>query len=149
MKTEEKMFKDVKISDDIEDHHRDPLTEIIGKIGKFQLTWAFITAIPVIFHGWMMMSNKWVTYNIDHWCARPISDIDLEQWLNLSAPLLPDGSFDNCHVFDVSFSKILERPSEDTPKIPCSNWEYDTSLFSVKIKYIPAYVVLEVSEVRK
>ena len=89
-----------------------------------------------------MLSNKWLTYPSDHWCARPshatggqnLTDLSVEQWRNISAPLLSDGMFDKCSMFDVEYSADMARPDEDTtPVVPCKNgWEYDTSVFQVQ-----------------
>ena len=112
----------------------DKLTEIIGEVGPWQLLWVGLPDISIAVHCWMMMSNKWLTYKTDHWCARPagLDDLTREQWLNLSSPILADGSFDKCHMFDLNYNETFERPDEGFPVIPCSNWEYDESIFQVQ-----------------
>ena len=78
-----------------------------------------------------MMAGKWLTYKTDHWCARPLEDMAVEQWLNVSAPMLEDGSFDRCNMYDVEYNLNSVRPDEDTPIIACTSWEYDESVFQV------------------
>lgn len=57
--------------------------------------------------------------------------MNVSDWLSISAPILDNGDFDRCHVFDVDFELAPERPAEDTPTIPCPSFEYDESLFQV------------------
>ena len=146
------------IEHDIEDsvgEERDPLTEIIGKHGRFQFTWCVLGGITVIFHAMMMMSNKWVTHKVDHWCTRPASlqNMDVNEWLNISAPYLENGKLDRCYIFDIDYDNIQERPSNDTPTIPCTSWEYDTSMFQVSFfnawKYNDIWVLNVHNSLRK
>ncbi len=59
-----------------------------------------------------------------------MSHLSPEQWMNISSPLLDDGGFDRCHIFNVDFGSMEDpvRPAEDTAKIDCGRWEYDESL---------------------
>jgi len=57
-------------------------------------------------------------------------------WLNISAPKLTDGEFDKCSIFNITYNQDTTRPPEETPKIKCEAWDYDTSLFKVGL-YIP------------
>ena len=120
------------ISDE-ENHRHDGLTEIIGSIGRWQLTITLLLDISVAVHAWQMMANKWLLFPVDHWCARPegMTDMSVEEWRNLSAPMLSDGSYDKCNVYQVDYDTISERPPNDTSTIPCSDWEYDHSMFQV------------------
>ena len=87
-------------------------------------------------------------FRTDHWCTRPelYQDTSIDVWLNLSAPELPDGSFDRCNIFDLDYSSgDAQRPENTARTIKCSSWEYDHSFFQVKSKtniYIYAYFLL-------
>ena len=118
---------------DPENVNKDPLTEVIGQFGRFHFITGLLMSLTIIINAWMMMSNKWLTHNVDHWCARPphISNMSADQWKNISAPMLDDEKYDSCHIFDTEFNINSERPSEDAPIVPCTSWEYDTSLFEV------------------
>ena len=55
-----------------------------------------------------------------------------EAWINMSAPLKADGSFDKCNVFDVDYSLTFARPGENTPTRACQAWDYDEEYFTVR-----------------
>lgn len=114
--------------------NKDNLTEIIGKYGRFQYTWGFLGSLTLAFHAMMMMSNKWLTFEVHHWCARPLSlkDMTVEQWWNISRPIQNKGDLEKCYIFDVDYDNVQGRPSEDTPSIPCNKWEYETFMFQVR-----------------
>ena len=119
---------------DTVDKSRDMQTELTGEFGPWQGLIFTILALSIVIHGWQMMANKFLTYPIDHWCERPQNHktISVEVWLNISSPILSDGSYDRCNVFDIDYSKpALDRPSEDTSKIECTKWEYDENTFQV------------------
>ena len=42
----------------------DPLTEIIGQMGWFQITWYMLVNSAVIVHNWQMVVNKFLTYPV-------------------------------------------------------------------------------------
>jgi len=110
----------------------DQQAKIIGGFGPWQFTISLITAFSIIIHAWQMMANKFLTYPTEHWCSRELSfqGADVQQWLNISAPRLPNGEFDRCQRFDLDYSDLsIIRPNEDTPTIPCTSWEYDDSIF--------------------
>ena len=134
----------------------DPLTEIIGQMGWFQITWYMLVNSAVIVHNWQMVVNKFLTYPVsmnsipcrrashfssartlsqtDHWCAQPPGSpvMPAEAWINMSAPLKADGSFDKCNVFDVDYSLTFARPGENTPTRACQAWDYDEEYFTVR-----------------
>eukprot|EP00095_Tigriopus_kingsejongensis_P006484 maker-scaffold1058_size66152-snap-gene-0.14 protein:Tk06484 transcript:maker-scaffold1058_size66152-snap-gene-0.14-mRNA-1 annotation:"AGAP004309-PA" len=54
----------------------------------------------------------------------------VHQWITMSAPRLPDGAMDKCHVFDVDYSTWdQQRPNESTRVRKCTHWDHDTSMF--------------------
>ncbi len=38
------------------------------------------------------LGTKFLTYDVEYWCSRPnnLTDMPVENWLNISAPYLPD-----------------------------------------------------------
>lgn len=83
------------------------------------------------------MANKFLLYPVDHWCERPknYQHISVKNWLNISSPILSNGDFDRCNMFDIDYMNIVsERPKENTYTIPCTNWEYNEEIFQV-LKY--------------
>ena len=87
-----------------------------------------------IIHGCQIMANKFLTYPVEHWCKRPkyYQSISIENWLNISSPILLDGNFDRCNMFDIDYeNSVMERPVENTKTIPCTHWEYAEQTFQV------------------
>ena len=109
-------------------------TELIGAFGLWQGLIFSLAGLTIIIHAWQMMANKFLTYPLDHWCERPehYKNFTVEEWLNISSPLLSDGSFDRCSVFtDVYENQIDARPEKGSPAKACNSWEYDETTFQV------------------
>jgi hypothetical protein len=47
-----------------EKFHRDPMTEVIGPVGPFQIMWHLIMGLSVATHCWQMLANKWLTHKV-------------------------------------------------------------------------------------
>lgn len=107
---------------------------LIGDFGRFQLTCCVLSALTIFLHCWQMLLNKFYTFPVDHWCSRPLElqEMPVQQWINLSAPM-NGGEFDKCQIFDVEFTNMTARPSESTPTRLCDSWEYDNSVFQVRM----------------
>ncbi len=119
-----------------EDIHRDRLTEVMGKFGRWQCLLVIPFSLSISSHALQMLSTKWLTQPVDFWCAKPENfhtDLSTEEWRNLSAPLDEDGNFDACWMFDVDYTAITNRPAADTPLRKCNSWEFDESTFQVTI----------------
>ena len=123
-----------------EDEHEAPdiiadqITSIIGKHGLWHWMIWIVTGLSIIIHGWQSMANKFLTHNTDHWCARPdlYSNLSLQEWANISSPILTDGQFDRCNIYDFDYSNSgIQRPDESWPTIPCTRWEYVAEHFQV------------------
>ena len=85
-----------------------------------------------------MMSNKFLTYETEFWCARPnhLMHLTPEEWMNMSAPIV-QGDFDRCHIFDVPVYKNNSiRPPNTTNHKPCIQWEYFNEHFQVTNYYL-------------
>ena len=62
--------------------------------------------------------------------------MSVENWLNISSPILSNGNFDRCNMFDIDYENfVTERPEENTNTIACTNWEYNEEIFQV-LKYL-------------
>ena len=47
-----------------EEFHRDPMTEVIGAVGPFQIVWHVVLGLSIVIHAWQMFANKWLTYKV-------------------------------------------------------------------------------------
>ena len=90
-----------------------------------------------------MMSNKFLTYETEFWCARPnhLMHLTPEEWMNMSAPIV-QGDFDRCHIFDaVVYKNNSIRPPNTTNHKACNKWEYFNEHFQVHTYYsIPSKI---------
>ena len=48
-----------------EEFHRDPMTEVIGAVGPFQIVWHVVLGLSIVIHAWQMFANKWLTYKVN------------------------------------------------------------------------------------
>ena len=39
--------------------------------------------------------------------------------------------YDRCQIFDIDFTNVFDRPSEESKTVECTEWEYDTTNFDV------------------
>ena len=53
----------------------------------------------------------------------------------MSSPQLEDGKFDSCNRFAIDYWDGWNRPENAShlETVPCTEWEYDDSLFAVRI----------------
>ena len=120
---------------------KDQVTQIIGQVGPFQFFWWATLSFSTILHSLGMMSNKFQLYEINYWCERrgSFQNTSIDVWLNVSAPLTPDGKFDRCQIYDIEYNLGLESYDilrEKQAITACSKWEYDTSQFKVRYIFI-------------
>ena len=118
---------------------KDQVTQIIGQVGPFQFFWWATLSFSTILHSLGMMSNKFQLYKINYWCERrgSFQNTSIDLWLNVSAPLTPDGKLDRCQIYDIEYNLGLESYEilrEKQAITACSKWEYDTSQFKVRYK---------------
>ena len=72
-------------------------------------------------HAWQMMAMKFLAFNVDHWCAPPSENVNIDLWRNFSRPLKSDNTGDQCQYFDLDYSgSYTQFPTENTPTIECS-----------------------------
>ena len=51
----------------------DVLVSIIGEFGKYQIMNVLIMGLSGIIFSWMNFANKFITYEVDYWCQKVIS----------------------------------------------------------------------------
>ena len=122
------------ITTKMKERRKSQQTELIGAFGLWQGLIFSLAGLTIIIHAWQMMANKFLTYPLDHWCARPANyqNFTVEEWLNISSPRLSDGSLDRCSVFEDVYEKTIHsRPSENATTKACTSWEYDETTFQV------------------
>jgi len=114
------------------DEKKDVITDNLGEIGRYQMLVGLLFAIMEIPHGWCMLLHKFISPNIEHWCAQPeeLSHWSVQQWRNLSSPL-----GDSCNMYNRSYAEFAGGTFDEidmtggTELIPCQTWDYDTSMF--------------------
>lgn len=118
-----------------EDKEIDHLTSIIGVFGPYQGIIYCVMGLTISMHCWQMMSNKFLTYPTEYWCARPASqtNLSIDQWLNFSAPLKNEADFDKCMIFDVDYNATKQRPEATEKVVECQHWEYKVDNFDETI----------------
>lgn len=72
--------------------------------------------------------------------------ISTADWLNMSAPLKSDRTFDRCNIFDVDYDVVKERPEETTPLRSCQSWEFAKEPFQVN-KFVKTDYILSLDYV--
>lgn len=121
------------VEEDFQQQKKDVLIATIGSIGRYHILLFTVTGLAIILHSCQMYANKFLTIATPFACLPPPEHrhLDLEAWLNVSAPLLDDGEFDRCNVFDIDYSATeeLERPQEDSLTVPCTSWIFDDSVY--------------------
>ena len=115
--------------------NEDVITSATGEFGKYQAIWCTLCALNSITTGLLVFSNKFFTYKVDYWCTIPEHlNFSANQWLSLSAPLLPNNDYDRCSIFNITYDQDTTRPLENTSRITCQSWTYDTSLFKNTVR---------------
>ena len=65
-----------------------------------------------------------------------LANLTSTEWLNLSAPMLENGEFDRCRIFDINYLDLdtqIVRPDEETPSVACESWQFSEELFKVSL----------------
>ncbi|XP_077508744.1 beta-alanine transporter-like [Amblyomma americanum] len=63
---------------------------------------------------------------VDHWCLPPPDwrDLPVQHWKNVGIPVLNDGSFSKCTMYD---PPVQDDAEEERQEVPCARWDYDTT----------------------
>ncbi|KAH7959416.1 hypothetical protein HPB49_010993 [Dermacentor silvarum] len=67
---------------------------------------------------------------VRHWCAPPydLALLPTEVWRNVAIPLMTDGSFSQCTVYD---PPVPDLANADRRVVPCERWQYDEANESI------------------
>nr|XP_054934208.1 solute carrier family 22 member 7-like [Dermacentor andersoni] len=100
--------------------------------GKFQmqvLHCAMFSVVVLLLHAF---AYRVIGRSVDHWCRPPdyLRDMPVQEWKNVGIPVLADGSFSKCTVYDPPLPPFLslfpqEGNEEERRKVPCHRWDYD------------------------
>ncbi|XP_037512394.1 solute carrier family 22 member 7 [Rhipicephalus sanguineus] len=106
---------------------RDILQENVYVIlghGKFQrqvLNCAVFSVIVLLLHAF---AYRIIGRPVDHWCRQPdnLHDFTVQEWKNVAIPVLADGSYSKCSVYD---PPVPDGSQEERRTVPCDQWDYD------------------------
>ncbi|KAH7960812.1 hypothetical protein HPB49_023584 [Dermacentor silvarum] len=92
--------------------------------GKFQrqvLHCAIFSLVVLLLHAF---AYRVIGRSVDHWCRPPdnLRDMPVQEWKNVGIPVLADGSFSKCTVYD---PPVPEGNEEERREVPCYRWDYD------------------------
>ncbi|XP_077534747.1 solute carrier family 22 member 7-like [Haemaphysalis longicornis] len=70
-----------------------------------------------------VLAYQLIGRRVGHWCKRPdyLRHLSQEAWRNVAIPLLPDGTFSGCTVYDPP----VEGEGAERPEVPCREWDYE------------------------
>ncbi|XP_065298830.1 solute carrier family 22 member 7-like [Dermacentor albipictus] len=93
--------------------------------GVFQwrmLLFGILSTLVLLCHA---LSYRLIARPVDHWC-RPPDDLAGPDgaWKNVAIPLLPDGSFSQCTVYDPPLPHLMNYTRKE---VLCDAWQYDTT----------------------
>ncbi|KAL1428692.1 hypothetical protein MTO96_003037 [Rhipicephalus appendiculatus] len=92
--------------------------------GKFQrqvLHCSVFSVIVLLLHAF---AYRVIGRPVDHWCRKPdnLRDFTVQEWKNVAIPVLADGSYSKCAVYD---PPIPDGNQEERRTVPCNQWDYD------------------------
>ena len=130
----ESLTDDAKQSKDPQEDH-DQQAKLIGEIGTWQLLHCSVGAIFHAMGAWIILGNKFITQKVDYWCHKQVNTWIPASKIGSTSPhhFVQMASLTGaiCLTWITIQARVLVRPSEDTPVIPCTAWEYDDSQFQV------------------
>ncbi|XP_065300102.1 solute carrier family 22 member 7-like [Dermacentor albipictus] len=93
-----------------------------GRYQRIVLVSTLVAVIVVLMHSF---AYYLIGRPVDHWCQPPddLRYLGVQGWKNVAIPVLADGSFSKCTVYEPPL------PGEDPDErsiVPCNRWDYDT-----------------------
>nr|XP_054930267.1 solute carrier family 22 member 7-like [Dermacentor andersoni] len=93
-----------------------------GRYQRIILVSTFVAATVVLLQSF---AYYLIGRPVDHWCQPPddLRHLVVQGWKNVAIPVLADGSFSKCTVYEPPL------PGEDQDErsvVPCNRWDYDT-----------------------
>nr|XP_054930252.1 solute carrier family 22 member 7-like [Dermacentor andersoni] len=66
-----------------------------------------------------------IGHPVDHWCQPPdhLRQLGVQGWKNVAIPVLADGSFSKCTVYE---PPLPGGDQDERRTVPCKQWDYDT-----------------------
>eukprot|EP00095_Tigriopus_kingsejongensis_P008444 maker-scaffold343_size201629-snap-gene-1.17 protein:Tk08444 transcript:maker-scaffold343_size201629-snap-gene-1.17-mRNA-1 annotation:"unknown" len=140
-----------------EDPPTDPLIDIIGQVGRWQLILFTVTGFSIVIHAWAMLANKWIAYPVNYWCEKPeyLMELEPKSWIGIYAPyieghepterpieIMDDSEppkieeqkdikimFDRCRIFEMDY--YVGRPNHsDVIARKCRIFEFDSTQYA-------------------
>ena len=76
----------IKSAIDEEDDEDDPISQAVGRFGRWQLQLTFFLSLFNIPCTWHIFAPTFQSVPTDHWCAKPssLAHLSVEEWRNLS-----------------------------------------------------------------
>ncbi|KAH7960856.1 hypothetical protein HPB49_024028 [Dermacentor silvarum] len=92
-----------------------------GLFQRIVLVGAFVATVVFLLHS---LSDYLIGRPVGHWCRPPddLHHLGVPVWKNVAIPVLADGSFSKCTVYEPPL------PGEDPDNrstVPCERWDYD------------------------
>ncbi|KAK8789044.1 hypothetical protein V5799_021180, partial [Amblyomma americanum] len=93
-----------------------------GWFQRWVLLCTFVSLTVLLMHAF---AYSIVGRPLDHWCQPPeaLRHMDVQEWRNMAIPILADGSFSKCTVYD---PPLPEEDEEKRREVPCNRWDYDS-----------------------
>ncbi|XP_077508649.1 solute carrier family 22 member 7-like [Amblyomma americanum] len=94
-----------------------------GRLQQLALLSTILSLILLLMHAF---AYRLIGRPVDHWCQPPpdFRDLPAVQWKNVAIPVLADGSFSRCTVYD---PPVPDDSQEERRVVPCDRWDYDTT----------------------
>ncbi|XP_077508655.1 solute carrier family 22 member 6-like [Amblyomma americanum] len=94
-----------------------------GRLQQLALLSTILSLILLLMHAF---AYRLIGRPVDHWCQPPpdFRDLPVLQWKNVAIPVLADGSFSRCTVYD---PPVPDDSQEERRVVPCDRWDYDTT----------------------
>ncbi|KAH7960858.1 hypothetical protein HPB49_024030 [Dermacentor silvarum] len=93
-----------------------------GRFQRIVLVTAFVANLVVLLHSF---AYYLIGRPVDHWCRPPddLRHLGVQGWKNVAIPVLADGSFSKCTVYQ---PPLPEDNHDNRSTVPCKRWDYDT-----------------------
>ncbi|XP_054930272.1 solute carrier family 22 member 7-like [Dermacentor andersoni] len=93
-----------------------------GRFQQIVLFSAFVAISVALLHS---LDYYLIGRPVDHWCQPPddLRYLGVQGWKNVAIPVLADGSFSKCTVYE---PPLPEDKQQERSIVPCKAWDYDT-----------------------
>nr|XP_037280191.1 solute carrier family 22 member 7-like [Rhipicephalus microplus] len=93
-----------------------------GKFQQMVLMCSLLCFTVLVLHAF---AYRLIGRPVDHWCHPPeeLVDMPLQEWKNVAIPILPDGQFSQCTVYEPPVPG--EDKNEHRQVVSCRWWDYE------------------------